>query len=617
MAVTKILNIGAGKQGNMAAHLQNALAYIANADKTENGLLVGYINCMEGMVFEQMCRTKQLYGKASGRQGYHFVLSLVPGEGTSRQMFEIVREFAEEFLQGEYEAVYSVHTDKNHIHAHLVFNSVNLETGRKYDYRKGDWKHKIQPITNRLCGKHGLSIMPAEYSKDPVNMNRKQWEKEQKWSEVIAKDVRYVLGRSGGFEDFLYLMESLGYKIKRGKHLAVKAKEMRRFRRLDTIDAEYTEENIRKGLAEGHWGFELPEVVAPHPEYFIKPKNEYQKKYYDWFICFAYSEQQRFYRQNRHQSEVEKMHRMNEQYLYLCRHEIDGIDGILKEAEYLDSRWEHLGRDQQHLYRERAERKRKCKTEEDVLKFLVWEADYRKKLEEIKREKKEIRYQKNLGKQCIVESIAQSTVLKETAMREQKKMGNPYDLDIPVLPSECRRRGEDLQKAKKGQVQKESREVPQEEQVAEEMSGDSIADIQKVAEFLSSEDYSASMPQAEVKEYDKPAARENLLHILEEESLMEEECLRAKMEEIHSENRMTKERYETLTDVEKAEWIEIDLEDVFGSMKKFCDRMEDLGIRFDSIGDSTDEYLRLQQVVEKERKANVGYGYYEERGRGR
>lgn len=177
MAITKIMNIGASKQGDVAAHLHNALEYITNAEKTENGVLVGYINCMEGMVFEQMRQTKQLYGKVGGRQGYHFVLSLAPGERNVEQMFEVVREFAEEFLKGEYEAMYSVHTDKNHIHAHLIFNSVNLVTGRKFEYKKGDWKYKIQPITNRLCENHGLSIVPAEYSKDPVNMNRRQWER--------------------------------------------------------------------------------------------------------------------------------------------------------------------------------------------------------------------------------------------------------------------------------------------------------------------------------------------------------------------------------------------------------------------------------------------------------
>lgn len=116
-----------------------------------------------------------MFGQTGGRQGYHFIISLKPGEGTREQMYEITRQFAEEFLGGEYEGVFSVHTDKDHLHGHLVFNSVNMVTGRKYSYKKGDWKNVIQPITNRLCEEYGLSIVAAEYSKDPVNMNRKQW----------------------------------------------------------------------------------------------------------------------------------------------------------------------------------------------------------------------------------------------------------------------------------------------------------------------------------------------------------------------------------------------------------------------------------------------------------
>lgn len=58
-------------------------------------------------------------------------------EGTKEQMYEITRRFAEEFLGGEYEGVFSVHTDKDHLHGHLVYNSVNMVTGRKYSYKKG------------------------------------------------------------------------------------------------------------------------------------------------------------------------------------------------------------------------------------------------------------------------------------------------------------------------------------------------------------------------------------------------------------------------------------------------------------------------------------------------
>ncbi|MCB2360922.1 relaxase/mobilization nuclease domain-containing protein [Clostridium estertheticum] len=157
-----------------------------------------------------MVGTKELYGKTGGRQGYHIVISCPPGEGTPEQLLALMKEFAHEFLGDDYEAVYSVHVDKEHCHGHLVFNSVNMDTGKKY----------------------GLSIMPAEYSKNPVNMNRKQWEKEKSWSEFIEADVKYCRGMQKTYTiDFLTKKKVMnnGYVKKyyvRNSHEAIISKEL-------------------------------------------------------------------------------------------------------------------------------------------------------------------------------------------------------------------------------------------------------------------------------------------------------------------------------------------------------------------------------------------------------
>ncbi len=593
MAITKIMNIGASKQGDVATHLHNALEYIANAEKTENGVLVGYINCMEGMVFEQMCQTKQLYGKVGGRQGYHFVLSLTPGEGNVEQMFEVVREFAEEFLKGEYEAMYSVHTDKNHIHAHLIFNSVNLATGRKFEYKKGDWKYKIQPITNRLCEKHGLSIVPAEYSKNPVNLNRKQWDKEQSWTKIVEEDVRYVLGMAKDFAHFLYLMELLGYEVKRGKHLAVKSKEMKRFRRLDTINEEYTEENIENGFGHHRWNYESPSVQAPNTTYMLKPRNDYQEKYYLQIVHFAYMEKYRFDYQNKHQSEVKKMHETHERYLYLVNHGINGIEGILKESEAIDRKLTDLSNRQKKLYKERAEKNSKCKTEKEMCEFVLWEEDYHKELERIKSKKKELIHQKKLGKQCIVESIVQSNYFRQQVLEEEKQIGNPYDIPIPQLKQEkCEDEWETENRL--GEEDNKAEEMEEVSTITQAELTDEIENDIEIVIPTSIEEKciieTLELPEA-YQEKQKPSVVEN---------------------EIEETTIMTKQKYEALSDEEKMKWIEIDLEDVYGSMKKFQMRMEELGIHFDTIGEYTDEYMRLCDVAKKQ----SGYRkeYYHERG---
>ena len=86
MAITKIMYMKAGKAGNVAAHLKHSLEYICNEAKTENRSLVGGINCLPDYAYEQMIGTKEMFGQVGGRQGYHFIISLKPGEGTTEQM---------------------------------------------------------------------------------------------------------------------------------------------------------------------------------------------------------------------------------------------------------------------------------------------------------------------------------------------------------------------------------------------------------------------------------------------------------------------------------------------------------------------------------------------------
>ena len=207
MAITKILYLNEAQTGNPAGHLKNALEYIQNPEKTEERVLVGSINCLPETAFEQMMDTKVTYGKTDKRQGFHIMISFVLGEATEEQAFDIVGRFAEEYLGDKYEAVYAVHNDKEHMHGHIVFNSVSFETGAKYDYRKGEWKRRMQPLTNKLCAEYGLNIMPAEYAKEPKNLSRKEWELEQTFREMILADAEFCQSQATSFDHFVFLMK--------------------------------------------------------------------------------------------------------------------------------------------------------------------------------------------------------------------------------------------------------------------------------------------------------------------------------------------------------------------------------------------------------------------------
>ena len=132
--------------------------FFQNGDKTQEQILTAHLNCDPGRECRQMLETKQAVGKEVGLQYYHIIQSFQPGEVTPEQALEIATEFAQEHLPG-YETVIGVHVDKKHIHAHLIFNSVNADTGEKYHSNARSYYQQIRATSDRLCREHGLSVI--------------------------------------------------------------------------------------------------------------------------------------------------------------------------------------------------------------------------------------------------------------------------------------------------------------------------------------------------------------------------------------------------------------------------------------------------------------------------
>ena len=121
MAVTKIL----ARKGR----LDVGVRYVLNGDKTNEQILTASQGCSTEHAVSRMMKTKRHYRQTDGVQYYHIIQSFKPGEVTPELALEIAKEFAAEHLPG-YQAVIGVHVDKEHIHAHTIFNSVNADTAR-------------------------------------------------------------------------------------------------------------------------------------------------------------------------------------------------------------------------------------------------------------------------------------------------------------------------------------------------------------------------------------------------------------------------------------------------------------------------------------------------------
>lgn len=571
MAITKIMCMKSAEHGNVAAHLKHSLAYICNEAKTENGSLVGGINCLPDFAYEQMIGTKEMFGQTGGRQGYHFIISLKPGEGTKEQMYEITRRFAEEFLGGEYEGVFSVHTDKDHLHGHLVFNSVNMITGRKYAYKKGDWKNVIQPITNRLCEEYGLSIVAAEYSKDPVNMNRKQWEKEQSWGDFIRGDMQYCRNKAESFEEFFFLMEKLGYEVKVGVHISVKAEGMRRSRRLDTLDEEFSVQNLQS-FYDQERTYKYVEPPIYHPGYALhkKPANAFQQRYYGKLYRMCVVQKCRFqYKYTRYQQDLIRMKELQEEYLFLNREGINGWEDVFRAKQTAEQKIADIDVKKKELYKEHARYKYQYEKDGDVTVYLYHEAHYREQLAELKERRKEAKRECATINRCISEST-----FAHMEIQLDVDVENLYMVDVPDFE------GSEILYAESGSY--------------DEVEAYKAAETSVNIEVYETEQIEVADVLPELDEA-KPEPVTMPYEPIDESVGIVDEAY-ADSQDFATPD-MTKEHYEALMDKEKVEWLGIADCNVQDAIQKFISKLDSIGVVYRYSDDMLDEFMRLESVV--------------------
>ena len=183
------------------------IRYVLNGDKTEDQILTAHLNCDPGRECRQMLDTKRAYGKEDGVMYYHIIQSFKPGEVTPEQALEIATEFAKEHLLG-YETVIGVHVDKEHIHAHLVFNSVNADTGEKYHSNTQSYYQQIRATSDRLCREHGLSVIMEGSSGRAVSYI--EWLRQSKgqptFRSMLEADLRTAIqdANDRGQDRFMY-----------------------------------------------------------------------------------------------------------------------------------------------------------------------------------------------------------------------------------------------------------------------------------------------------------------------------------------------------------------------------------------------------------------------------
>lgn len=555
MAITKILNIMESEGRNPATHLKNALEYIQNPDKTEECVLVGSINCLPDTAFEQMEETKNIFHKTGKRQGYHVIISFSPEEKvTAEQAMYVLEHFAKNVLGDDYEAVYAVHTDREHMHGHLIWNSVSMTTGKKYNSPKSNWKNHLQPITNKYCDELGLSIMPAEYSRNPKNISRDKWEREMSMKEIILRDAKICAYAAGNVEHFKYLMKRLGYVFKKEAWMEVQAPGFKYYHKLAKLDEMFSEDMLRHYV-------DMPWMAKP---YFYSSDirgmhraklSPFQKKFYAKLYRLRIVEQKRFVIGGaKYTEDLKRFHRLQDEYLLLVNNDIKSVVELVDFISEQEEKIQQIEDRQKEIYRESSSRKRSIKNEEQYREYQIWHMEVQEELDELKQEKREIKRQIQLADDIIKEDLHTAYY----AVSGKEEIVADRDVEIPGMEEDML-----VERTEKAVVEPETNVVV--------MNPDNnqkdmfvMADIRNVSDINT-----ARMDEDITDETDKG----EYVETKENEPVDKAGWIVRRISELGG--------YEDVGVSVKADIFGFDIADVSGSIRLFSDVMKRLGTKLD------------------------------------
>ena len=241
MAVTKQISI------REQSHIGNTLDYVLDENKTEYNLTTG-LNCIPETAKIEFEVVKNQYSKKGGLQGHHVIQSFVPGEVTPYEAHKIGVDLAEQIAPG-YQAIVSTHIDKNHIHNHIIINSVNFETGYKYNTCKKQYNH-IRSESDRLCKEHNLSIVKSKENAKGIDQATYHIaERGESWKVKLAKTIDEAVESCNSKDQFISYMENMGYEVKwQNENISIKDPEHERFIRIKRLGENYTKEMIENRL---------------------------------------------------------------------------------------------------------------------------------------------------------------------------------------------------------------------------------------------------------------------------------------------------------------------------------------------------------------------------------
>ena len=335
LAATRLIPMRKNKDKSVAACLHDHTAYIQNPEKTEQGELVNSYQCSPLTVDEEFLLTKKFYKQTTGRSqkndiiAYQVRQSFRPGEVTPEEANQIGYEFAERFLKGKYAFIVATHTDRAHIHNHIIFNSTALDGTRKF---KNFWLSylAVQKLSDMVCLEHQLSTIAYKPYRD--RQKRVVYPSKESNRDRLCGVIDSILAeKPKDYEDFLQKLEQQGYEVKRGKYTSVKGARQKRFIRFKTLGAGY-DENTIKAVLEGRAEHVPFQKQSPKADDGFQLLVDIQAKLAEG----KHGGYERWAKKH-------NLKQMSRTLLFLQEQKISSVDELKEQAEAASARYHELG----------------------------------------------------------------------------------------------------------------------------------------------------------------------------------------------------------------------------------------------------------------------------------
>ena len=243
MAATRLIRLHVNKGRTLAACLRDRIDYAENPDKTEDGTYLSSYHCDPKTAADEFLLSKRMYEQYTGRKNgdiiaYQIRQSFRPGEVTAEEANRIGYDLAMSFTKGRHAFIVATHTDRAHIHNHIIYDATTLDYRRKFkNYFLSSFA--IQRISDLLCLEHGLSVIrPTLYSERTKYIDKRRTPSIR---DSIRTDIDGILVERipATVDDLIYALEKKGYECKQGKNIAIRKEGQKRFIRFSSLGPGY------------------------------------------------------------------------------------------------------------------------------------------------------------------------------------------------------------------------------------------------------------------------------------------------------------------------------------------------------------------------------------------